>query len=96
MPGEPPVITPEDEPIVATVVLLLLQLPPDVELLRVTLELVQITSVPVIAPGLGFIVTTRVPDDVQYKLLRLAVYVIGVGAVIPVGWTYTGLSAVPE
>lgn len=76
---------PVDEPIVATVVLLLLQLPPLVALLSVTLELVQIVVVPVITPGLGFMVTTLLAPEEHTPFVSVAVYVTLVGVVIPVG-----------
>jgi hypothetical protein len=85
VPGDTPVIMPLDEPMVATPVLLLVQLPPAVVLLRVTDELTQIVESPVIGAGLGFMVTTLVPVEVQVPLLNVAVYVIVDGLVIPVG-----------
>ena len=56
MPPATPVTVPEDEPTVAVPVLLLLQVPPDVELVRVDVAPAQNTSVPPIAAGLGFTV----------------------------------------
>jgi hypothetical protein len=85
VPGDTPVMIPLDEPIVATPVLLLVQLPPAVVLLSVTEELTQIVESPVIGAGFGFIVTTLVPVDVQVPLLNVAVYVMVEGLVIPVG-----------
>ena len=73
VPAVPPTIIPVEEPMVATVVLLLLQLPPLVELLSVTVELVQIVVVPVMLPGFGFIVTTLVPLAEHVPLLSVAV-----------------------
>ena len=85
VPGATPVMIPLAEPIVATPVLLLVQLPPAVVLLSVTDELTQMVESPVIGAGFGFMVTTLVPVEVHVPLLKVAVYEIVDGLVIPVG-----------
>ena len=56
MPAATPVTVPEVEPIVATPVVPLVHVPPPVPV-KVVVALWQTDSVPVIAPGLGFIKT---------------------------------------
>ena len=53
---------PEDEPTVATVVILLLQVPPATELLSVALLEAHKPKDPLIAPGSGFTVIARVVE----------------------------------
>ncbi len=63
MPGVPaatPVIIPLAEPIVACAVLLLLQTPPPVALVRVVVRPTQTDAVPAIAAGMGLTVTAAV------------------------------------
>lgn len=57
-PAATPVTTPVDEPIVATVTLLLAHVPPVLALLSVVVAPVHTDVVPVIAAGSGFTVTT--------------------------------------
>lgn len=56
----PPVTSPEPEPIVATVVLLLLHVPPDDASFKVVVAPAQIPVVPVIGDGTGFTVSIAV------------------------------------
>ena len=59
-PFDTPVAIPVAAPIVAIPVLLLLQVPPPVALAKVVVEPVHNVGVPVIAAGLGLMVTTAV------------------------------------
>jgi hypothetical protein len=56
VPADTAVKRPVPEPIVATVVLLLLQLPPDVPSVSTVVAPVQIEEIPAIAAGVGFTV----------------------------------------
>jgi hypothetical protein len=58
VPATRPFTTPVDEPIVATVVLLLDHIPPSVVLLKLVVSPIQTLAVPDIAEGCGFTVTT--------------------------------------
>jgi hypothetical protein len=60
MPVATPVTTPEDNPMVATVVKLLSHVPPVVALLSSLVDPSQISSVPAIGSGCEFTVTTVV------------------------------------
>lgn len=57
VPGETPEASPDEDPIVATVVLLLLQVPPPVASLKVVVPPLQKLDAPTIAAGTGFTVT---------------------------------------
>lgn len=59
-PAPTPVTTPVDEPMVATEVLLLLQVPPGVTSARVMVEPAQTAEGPVIVAGNGLTVSTAV------------------------------------
>lgn len=60
VPGVTPVTTPELEPTVATPILPLTHVPPGVPLLRVTVLPRQMAPEALMAPGVGFIVSTCV------------------------------------
>jgi hypothetical protein len=60
VPVATPIAIPDDEPIVATAVLLLLHLQPGVVLFRVVVAPRQMEVAPVIAAGAGLMVTTVV------------------------------------
>ena len=59
VPAVTPVVTPDVLPIVATAVLLLLQVPPPL-LVRVVVNPTHMVVVPLIDPGLGFTLNTAV------------------------------------
>jgi hypothetical protein len=69
VPEETPVTIPVEEPTVATAVLLLIQVPPNVVSLNVAVDPEQIPETPAIAPGEGLIVTVALteqpPDEVK-------------------------------
>lgn len=65
VPTEMPVTIPDDEPIIAFV-LLLLQVPPEEGLLSVVVCPIQTYEVPLIVPGIGYTVAltiARHPDE---------------------------------
>ena len=65
VPAPTPLSIPVEDPTVATVGVLLLQLPPEGVHDNVTVDATQISVVPVIVPGFGFIVAVLVPVEVQ-------------------------------
>ena len=60
MPGEMPITRPVDRPIKATVVVLLLQVPPEVESYKNVGNPKHFVVLPVMGEGKGFTVTTAV------------------------------------
>lgn len=75
VPAATPVTIPEDEPIVATPVLELIQVPELVALLKVVVLPIQTEAVPVMAAGCGLTVTVVVAGAADGHPLRYAVTV---------------------
>ena len=76
LPEALPVVTPSAEPMVATVVLLLLHVPPDGELLSAVVDPWQTVVVPVIEPEEELTVTTKaaaVPQPLLYEIVVVPV-----------------------
>lgn len=72
VPAVTPVTIPSPEPTVATGRLLLVHVPPDGDELSVVVDPTHSPAVPVIAPGIGFTVTSRVvehPVDASVKVI---------------------------